>query len=292
MRTNRRFISVLFLMIAAGLVACTRSASDIGGSGLLPDQIAQTLTAEPTLPPSRTPPPSATPQPTITPVPEETATPALTATTGPSPTASPPPLPADDPRFGLNLTEPDLSDDFQVRYGWYEFNDASAATIQWERGQMTVTDNRADGFLWWSTSGETASDLYAEITASVEDCQGKDLYGLAIRIGGAGYDRGYTLELSCDGQYRMRKLISGAAPEIILDWTEEASIETGSNAENRLGFLANGDRLIGFVNGTELQTATDPDFVFGNFGLFTEAVDSATVTASFKNFDLWYLPQQ
>ncbi|MFP3854887.1 MAG: hypothetical protein ACLFWD_11405 [Anaerolineales bacterium] len=282
----------LFLILMGTLLACTRSAADSTGSDLLPEQIARTLTAAPTLPPSRTPPPTATPQPSATAIPPSQEPPTATPTEGPTPTASPPPLPEGDPRQGLNLAAPHLTDDFQVRYGWYEFNDASAATIRWERGRMTVTDNRADEFLWWSTSGETASDLYAEVTASIQDCQGKDLYGLAVRIGGSGYDRGYTLEVSCDGHYRMRKIISGAAPEVMLNWTVSDAIETGGQASNRLGFFAEGDQLIGFVNGQQLEDVRDPDFIFGNFGLFSEAVDSDSVTAIFEEFALWYLNNQ
>ena len=190
------------------------------------------------------------------------------------------------------MSVPDLTDEFQVRYGWYEFNDASAATIKWERGQLMVTDNQADEFLWWSTSGETAGDFYAEITATVHDCQGKDLYGLAARIGGSGYDRGYTLELSCDGHYRMRKFLTGASPEIMLDWTQHEAIITGSQSENRIGLLADEETLVGFVNGKQLDTVSDPSFIFGNFGLFTEAVDSSQVTAHFQDFALWYINRQ
>ena len=288
----RWFRLLLFTTILMTMVGCTRSAPGSSGSGLLPDQIAQTLTAAPTLPPSRTPPPTATIQPTFTPVPADTDQPTQTATDGPTPTASQPPLPDDDPRQGLNLSVPDLTDDFQVRYGWYEFNDASAATITWQRGSLSVTDNRADGFLWWSTSGETASDLYVEISAEVEDCQAKDLYGIAVRIGGSGYDRGYTLEFSCDGHYRMRKFNSGTSPEIMLDWTANEAIESGSGSQNRIGILAEADRLIGFINGQQLEQVTDPDFIFGNFGLFAEAEDSNSVTANFQDFALWYLPQQ
>lgn len=289
MRWTRQLTYILLLII---LLGCTRSAPNSDASGLLPDQIAQTLTAAPTLPPSRTPPPTATIQPTFTPIPADTDQPTQTATSGPTPTASPPPLPAGDPRQGLNLSMPDLSDGFQVRYGWYEFNDASAASITWQRGELSVTDNRADGFLWWSTSGETASDFYAEISAEVAACQGKDLYGMAGRIGGSGYDRGYTFELSCDGSYRMRKFISGASPETMLDWTSSEAIESGEGSQNRIGLLAAGDSLTGFVNGQQLETITDPDFVFGNFGLFAEAVDSSSVTTDFQDFALWYLPQQ
>jgi hypothetical protein len=286
-----RHISLALCLGGVVVVACTRSTPSGSGSGLLPEQIAQTLTAAPTLPPSRTPPPPPTAQPSPSPSALHTSPPTVSssATPGPTATASPPPLPTDDPRFGLNLSVPDYSDEFQVRYGWFEYNDPGSATITWERGRLVTTDHRADGFLWWSTSGQTGADVYAEIAAAVGDCQGKDAYGIALRIGGAGYDRGYTLEISCDGHYRMRKFISGSSPETMVDWTAHTGIEQGPDVSNQIGFFAEGPTLIGFANGEALEPISDADFVFGNFALFSEAADSDTMTATFSQFVLWYL---
>lgn len=282
----------VLLIVALGalaIAACTRSAPSGSGAALLPEQIAQTLTAAPTLPPSRTPPPPATEQPSATITALTTNTAAASATDGATATASPIPLATDDPRFGINLSVPDYQDDFQVRYGWFEYSDPGSATITWEKGQLVATDHRADGFLWWSTSGETGADIYAQVEAELDACQAKDAAGLAVRIGGAGYDRGYTLELSCDGHYRMRKFISGASPETMVDWTEDPAIETGPGAINAIGFHAEGPALAGFANGELLGSVEDPDFVFGNFGLFAEAADSDSTTATFRQFALWYL---
>lgn len=269
------------------LAACNRTAPDRGPDGLLPNQVAETLTAAPTLPPSRTPPPTATPQPTFTHTPTGTPLPSETPTSGPSPSPTGPPLAADDPRAGINLSAPDSTDDFSDRYGWFEYQDPANATIRWQRGSLTATDHQADGFLWWSTSSEAAGDLYAEVSAEPDSCAGKDAYGMAIRIGGEGYDRGYTLEISCDGHYRMRKFISGAAPEVMVDWTASEAIEQGSNAENRLGFLARGSELAAFCNGQLMGEVEDTFFVYGNFGLFAEAIESPEMTTTFRDFSLW-----
>lgn len=281
--------TLLLMLLAALFTGCTRSLTDVGNSGTLPEQIAQTLTAAPSLAPTRTPPPSATPQPTATTEPPPSPTITTTPTVGPSPTPTPPALPEGDPRQGINLAVPDLTDDFSVRYGWFEYNDANAATISWERGQLSATDHGADGFLWWSTSGQTADDLFAEITATAGECQAKDAYGLAVRIGGISYDRGYTLEFSCDGHYRMRRFISGQSPELLLDWTPSQAINQGPGAINRLGFFAEADLLVGFANGQALTEVHDSAYVFGNFGLFAEARDSDNFTAVFQDFALWFL---
>ncbi|MGA9531241.1 MAG: hypothetical protein WBR18_00845 [Anaerolineales bacterium] len=285
-RLRKGRIALLALLL---LAACSRSAPASGPSGLLPSQVAETLTAAPTLPPSRTPPPTATPQPTFTDTPTSTALPSSTPTAGPSPSPTGPSLAANDPRAGINLSAPDLTDSFDDRYGWFEYQDPANATITWQRGSLTATDHKPDGFLWWSTSSEAAGDLYAEISAKVGECAGKDAYGTAIRIGGDGYDRGYTMEISCDGYFRMRKFLSGAAPEVMLDWTASESIEPGPNVENRLGFLARGSELAAFSNGQLIGEVEDTFFVYGNFGLFAEAIESPELTATFHDFALWNL---
>lgn len=275
-------------LLAVFAVSCTRSVPQ-AGDGTILDSAAQTLTAAPTSPPSATLPPSATPALTATPERTETPLPSGTPTVGPTPSPTAPPLPEDDPRYGLNLAVPDLQDSFNQRYGWYEYADANAATITWERGQMTVIDHQTDGFVWWSTSGQTAADFYAEVTATVDECQGKDAYGLAVRIGGTGYDRGYTLEFSCDGSYRVRRFISGQLPEVILDWTSDARIETGAGAQNRPGFLANGPQLAVFANNELLAEFEDLSYIFGNFGLFADAQNTPDLTVQFTDFSLWFV---
>ncbi len=283
-------------LLAAGAIAfapaCTISVREQGSATtLLPDQVAQTLTAAPTLPPTRTPPASATPFASATPAPTSTGLPTATATQGPTPTPTAPPLPPDDPRQGINLAAPDERDDFSTRYGWFEYDDSRAASITWQPGQLKATDHRDDGFLWWSTSGHTAWNLYAEVRATAGECEGKDSYGMAIRIGGSGYDRGYTLEFSCDGHYRMRRFDSGSLPEVLQEWTPSEMIHTGSGAENQIGFLAEGPSLTGFANGQTLATVEDAFYVFGNLGLFAEANESEGATAVFRDFALWYLPR-
>ncbi|MDX1601145.1 MAG: hypothetical protein R3191_06495, partial [Anaerolineales bacterium] len=152
-----------------------------------------------------------------------------------------------------------------------------------------ATDLRNDGFLWWSTSGLTASDFYVEVSAVADSCEGKDSYGIGARIGGSGYDRGYTLEFSCDGHYRLRRFNSDSPPEVLLDWTQSDAIETGAGSENRIGLLAEGSVLIGFANGEVLQEVRDEFYVYGNFGLFAESNQTETTTALFRDFSLWYL---
>jgi len=278
--------SLLVLFPALAAVACTRSAADLGPEQIA-TQVAATLTAVVSPPPAGlptwTPPPSAT----IPPTPTQTQTP--TATVGPSPTPTVLPLPTDDPRYGLNLSAPDYTDDFSRRFLWYEFSDPTSATNLWQEGSFGATDHVADPFIWWSTSVRTAGDVYVEVTAELGACSGKDGSGLALRVGGENFDQGYSLEFACDGTYRIRKWISGQAPAVLQDWTASSEIHSGANARNRMGFLASGSTLYAFANGKPLAGVEDADYSFGTFGLFAAAAQTQDVAVTFDDFATWAL---
>ena len=217
-----------------------------------------------------------TPEPTVTAIPTNTAF----------------PLPPDDPRSGLDLSAPDRADDFSQSGSWFEYPaDFEDATILWEDGRMRTSDNKADGFLWWSASGLSVEDFYAEIDANVTECAGLDAYGLAFRVDSTSYDQGYTLEVSCDGHYRLRRFISDSAPEMLRNWTPGEAILPGPNVTNRIGLLARGEQLYAFANGELLSAVPVEDSAYesGALGLFASAAQTPGLTAYFDDLQLWFI---
>lgn len=273
---------VSILAIVFLLAACNRPAGELPADTMA-TYVAATLTAAPTLPPSLTPPPTATP------VLPPTETPTATPTEGPSPTALPPELPPDDPRFGLNLAAPHYTDDFSSQLTWFGPNFEGAINI-WEDGRMRATDYLADFNIWWSTTIRDidAGNLYAEITAEIGACTGKDSYGFAVRVSGEQRNSGYTLEFSCDGHYRMRKFVSGSV-QVLNDWTHSDAIQTGPDSKNQMGILARGNVLYAVANGEVLEPVEDFDFFYGTFGLFASAIETPGLTVYFDDFHLWFL---
>jgi hypothetical protein len=158
-------------------------------------------------------------------------------------------------------------------------------------GELLSTDHRQDAYIWWTTSAVQAGNLYTEIQATIAQCQSKDGYGLAIRVGGEHFDRGYALEFSCDGAYRFRKFISGSAPQTLLDWTPTEAILSGPDQINILGFLADGPNLYAFANSQILNPTpiSDWEYGYGIFSLYSLASDSAPVGVTFDDFKIWYL---
>jgi hypothetical protein len=291
-------LSLGALLIGALLLssACNRPAEE-PPANLLATSVSSTLTAQPVVQPTSTDTPvpeidESTPEPTQT-LEESSSAPTEGAPEiSPTPSNTPIPLEPGDPRSGLNLSDPDYVDDIDERFTWFEFSDPEGATVAWEDGRLRVTDHVTDGILWWTTTAIEAEDSYAEIMAQVSSCSGKDAYGMGIRVGGENIDRGYTLEISCDGAYRVRKFIAfDEIPAVLRDWTESDRIQSGPDASNQIGFLANGEQLFAFVNGELLDTVAieDSDYISGVLSLFANASQTADLTVHFDDFRLWYL---
>lgn len=273
------------------LMACNRPAQEppVESMGT---SVAATLTAQPSLTPLPPSPfPSATEPLIATDTPTEEPSQTAQPTTPAEPTPTPLPLDPNDPRSGLNLSSPDFSDDFSIPGTWFQYPlDFEDATIRWEDGRLRASDNKVDGFIWWSAGSLQLEDLYAEVEVEIDDCAGRDGYGMAIRVGGENFDRGYTFELTCDGQYRVRQFISESAPRLLLDWFAAPSIVQGSGAVNRIGVLAVEDELHFFANGSLLnsQPVVEDDYSEGAIGLFASAIQTPGLTVYFDDFDLWY----
>jgi len=296
--------AILLLGTLVLVAACNRPAEE-PPANVLATSVSSTLTAQPTEEATaaatalataideKTPEPSGTPDDKsieVTP----TATVELTEEPELSPTPSNTPIPLEpgDPRLGINLSDPDYIDDFSKRFTWFEFSDPESATVVWDDGRLRVTDHVTDGILWWTTTAVVAEDSYAEIMVQTSACSGKDAYGMGIRVGGDNIDRGYTLEISCDGAWRVRKFIAfDEIPAVLLNWTESDLINTGPDATNQIGFLADGDQLFVFINGVLLDPIAieDSDYISGVPSLFTNASQTTDLTVHFDDFRLWFV---
>ncbi len=281
-------LSIAWFLIASALLAACNRAAQEPPPNVLATQVASTLTAAPTLPASVTPPPSPTPLASATHAVPPTETPTETPTPGGSPSPTPPPLAPDDPRTGLNLAAPDYTDDFSIAYKWVGPDDPGSATNQVESEGLTATDHKADGYIWWSTTDQQAGDSYAEVSAAVGPCSGKDAAGFSVRVNGDSFDQAYALEFSCEGSFRLRKFITEAAPATLIEWTASPEIVKGPNVTNRLGLLAKGSKLYVFANGKLVGQVEDASYASGTFGLYASAANSTTLAVTFDDFAAWY----
>lgn len=199
----------------------------------------------------------------------------------------------DDVRANLPLGSPDHFDYFDESGNWFETDLTDRAAYKLDQGRLLALDYVAEElYTWWSYSEKESGNLYAEVSATNGDCFGTDSVGLAIRLDSVQTAGGYSLEVSCDGQWRFRRHHINESPKDIQPWTFLSLIEPGSGASNRLAIWAYQERFVPFINGRALEEIIDPDylFTFGRFGLFVRSSNTTPLTASFDDFAFWHVP--
>lgn len=236
------------------------------GNGNTPEAPLPSVTPTGTLPPSATP--------TVSP----TATPSITNTP-----------PADDPR--LTLGTPTYRTDFADATNLYLYEDDNLK-FDIVNHQFVMLAKNANGYDGWSRTAWKLTDYYLEITATPDDCSGRDRYGVVVGIPEPAYNPNYLLRFSCDGYYSFGFFNSTIDNKFhfLQDWTKSNFINAGPHQTNRMGFKAEGTHLSFYANGHFLSDLTEPDFAEGYIGLVVGSVTTANFTVRLSEIAIWKLP--
>lgn len=287
-KATRRLPGLLLIPLLLLMTSACLSGPVLEDSGnQVATIVAATMAAIPTEPGGLALPSVPAPEATLPPAPATMPPPSETPTI--TPTSGPTPIPPSDPRFGLDLEQPDVRDDFSSTRGWFPQVNAGADHA-FADGAFRAIDLTANNSVFWSTSRLEEDDTFIEIDARIGSCTGRDSAGVILRVSKASYANGYALEISCDGAYRLREFIQpSTSPATLAGWTESGAIIKGPNQTNRIGLLARGSLLYAFVNGELLVEREDNTLTSGVFGLYANAVNTAGLTIQFDNFALWRL---
>ena len=262
--------------------------------GELATRVSGTLTAIPpviTLPPEtqatpEAPSPTATSEPTQAP-PTATFTPEPSVTPLPSftPLATPTLL-SGDPRSQLG--NPTWRDPFDATNNW-PLGEDEFTRAEIEDGQLVMTGlSTTDG---WRLTSPEVHDFYIEMTVETESCTSTDHYGLMVRVPDRHEaNQGYLFAFTCDGRYSLRAW-DGETMTSLVPATANASILAGSDKTNRMGLMADGDRLVLYANGVQLREVEDDAYdEAGSFGVFVGARQTADFTIRVSEIAYWENP--
>jgi len=263
----------------------------------LATRVSGTLTALPpaiTLPPETQalpatpegPSPTATTEPTQAP-PTATFTPEPSVTLLPSFTPhATPTLLSGDPRSQLG--NPTWSDSFNSGSNWpLGEDDFTRAEI--EDGQLVMTGlSTTDG---WRLTSPEIHDFYIEMTVETESCTSTDHYGLMVRVPDRhDANQGYLFAFTCDGRFSLRAW-DGETMTSLVPNTANASILAGSDKTNRMGLMADGDRLVLYANGVQLREVEDDTYDEpGSFGVFVGARQTEDFKIRVNEIAYWENP--
>lgn len=203
-----------------------------------------------------------------------------------------PSITEDDIRSHLNLDIPDGTHSFD-RDEWYTY-DTENATYELKDGQLVGIDHvPEETHTYYSEYRMRESgNVYAEISATIDDCVGKDSVGLVIRIDAETLPSGYAFEVACDGSFRFRSLRSNLASGILVNWTQSDVINAGPNQTNRLGIWGAAGSFIFYVNDEYVGEYYDYDYpdAYGGFAAYVRALQTYDLSATFDDFAFWHIP--
>ncbi len=221
--------------------------------------------------------------------PTTTATvPAPTATV--PPTSPPPPTPtldANDPKAGLG--DPAFYDTFNNGESWPLYEDEHVSFIV-KDSNLVMTGLNPDKYNGWMLTWPVISDFYLEMTTASKQCSGKDTFGNMVRAVKTekGYI-GYLFNISCDGHYSLRRW-NGEKYIQLVEWTKNDNINSGSNQTNRIGLMANGDKLSMYANGKLIGEYQDDTHAEGRFGVVVGAAETTNAKFWVDEIAYWDLP--
>jgi hypothetical protein len=276
MNTRHKPAFALVMMLAATL-ACSRLGGELSAT------------------PGQTSAPGAAVSGTSGPAPSEAP---LASPTGPRrlelpPTPTPFSVTAGDPRAMLDLSHPTYVDYFDEPRMWFDYDTAGRAAYRVEDGHLIGIDYEPEErYSWWSYTDKQSDNVYAEISATNGDCINKDSVGFVIHSDPVTASGGYALEVSCDGNWRLRLHRTGASPKDLVPWTPSEVIHQGNGATNRLGFWDHRRRFALFINGQQVGESSDPlnSYPFGTFAVYVRASQTYNLTATFDDLAFWQLP--
>jgi len=225
---------------------------------------------------------TATAEPTETPEEEETETPTPTDTPTEEPT---PTLAETDP--ARTLGDPDWVDTMEDGENWPTgVNEYSS--INFENGFLKLTgETELDG---WRLSWPYLEDFYLEATMQTPECEEGDHFGLVFRSPvNSEATKGYLFGITCDGQYGLRRW-DGKTMFFPIQWTESDVINSGAEAVNKLGVMAEGENLTFYINGEEVDKVVNPVYLTGNFGIFVGSIETEGLTVWVDQVRYWKNP--
>lgn len=90
---------------------------------------------------------------------------------------------------------------------------------------------------------------------------------------------GYLFEVDNAGRYKIsssQNFSTGTGNNTLQDWTTSPAIKSGNSVTNTLQVMANGNKLMFYVNGTFLVSLQDSSFTSGTLGFLATTNDKAT----------------
>jgi hypothetical protein len=187
----------------------------------------------------------------------------------------------------LDFGSPDWVDTFASGSNWFLVNNDQVRFLV-EDGRMELRTKQSSVTDQWGISNQPdLRNFYIEGMFTTGDaCVGLDRYGFIVRA--PEPDRGYVVQLSCNGQYRVY-VWDGKSYNALQEWTSHPSINTGPGQTNILGVLFDGKDMELYVNSVRITSFNDSNFNKGSFGLVVGSTNTDNFRVYVEKVSYWIL---
>lgn len=283
------FLFLIFLILVS-LSGCNLPESASTTPDELATQVAFLLTSPPSL--QNTPTVQQSIQETDIPINPELPTLTTELTETVQPTMEPSPtmtnLPLELPQGNSTWADPFVDG---TRFGINaEGYDDGQTKIEISEGSMVLTSITSSGWRGWRLTSQKPSNYYLKADFTTTECSGSDQYGLVIQSPDYDSGSGYYFGLTCDGRFAFQKWDENGL-ENLKGWDSDTNIRAGSDQNNSLSVLKNGNQYNLYVNDVKIAEILDEKYSSpGYFGPFIAGVNTANFTIKMSNIEYWNLP--
>jgi hypothetical protein len=195
----------------------------------------------------------------------------------PTATNTPEPTPTPTPDILAGLAELLYSDTFGIQRDW-RIPSGTVGGVGWIDGRLSISVRRPNTTYAITRDEPIVNDFYMEAKARAELCSRDDEYGILFRADSEGGF--YRFTLTCDGEARVTRTFNGTEA-VLIPKTLTNAVIPGLLVDNRLGVLAEQERLRFFINGEEVFSLRDRTSLAGRIGLVVRSRQGGQTTASF-----------
>jgi hypothetical protein len=201
-----------------------------------------------------------------------------------TPTITPTFIP-EDPRNIIGA--PSWIDTYTNGNNWPQGSD-QFTSVSFENGFMRLTAlSDTDG---WRLTYPNIKNFYLEATVQTSNCEKTDHFGILFRVPDiTAANEGYFYGIQCDGKYFLKVYAEKQMTSLVYPKANPA-VYPGKDAVNRLGIMAEADKLSLYVNGTLIKEVTDNRFEHGGFGIFVGSDVVKNLSVSVDEIAYWTLP--
>jgi hypothetical protein len=194
---------------------------------------------------------------------------------------------------GLDLGTPDWIDTFEKDKGTFPLGEYNSVVYKIKDGYLVMETLELVGDQWRVASRPQIADFFIEAQFKMgKECSGKDSYGLILRAPGTDnsvIDSGLVYGFSCDGKFRIYRMDGGTYVGL-QNWTSAPNLKSGTDQENKIGILAQGDTFKLYINGAMVSEIVDSTYDEGKFGLMIRSDETSNLIVSVNQIATWNVP--